>query len=253
MTHHAGNQATAAGHRSKNAAPSEPEKPAGAGKTAAAMAKRPDTVPPGRLNRIVYLSYALIGLAFALYNANLVGHQMALPEEDPGFAAAALFFCMGMIPTVIALYITAGLKDALIKKLGIKTIFVLGGILVLFSLFLWAVLIASQADARSTLIGFFLPMVVRVTFQDTSETISEANQRVVGYFSGMILAIGIGWLLTKYTKFDADARGETFAFSMVVLMSQLLQIWHAALQILAIFKWERQPVLDQALQLNGSR
>ncbi len=206
---------------------------------AAPGAKRPDAVPPGLVSRVVYFSYAAIGLAFAIYNANLVVHQMALPKEDPGFAAAALFFCMGMIPTVIALYVTAGIKDALTKKLGIKTIFVMGGILVVFSLLLWAVLIASQADTRATLIGFFLPMVVRVTFQDPSETISEANQRVVGYFSGMFLALGVGWLLTRFTLFNADERGENFAFSMVVLVSQLLQIWHATLQIVAIFRWQR--------------
>lgn len=227
---------------------------AGQSGSGATAAKRPDAVPPGLVNRIVYFSYALIGLAFALYNTNLVVHQMIAPKEDPAFAAAVLFFCMGMIPTVFLLFITAGIKVALIDKLGIKTIFVMGGFLVLFSLLLWGVLIESKADARAMLIGFFLPMVVRVTFQDPADTGDEAFQRILCYFSGMLLGLGVQWLLTNYASYDVQSHDETFLpFSMVLLTSQLLQLWHSSLQIVVIFRWERQPPPVPVLPSAGSR
>ncbi len=244
-------QVTAITHRSGPSSKSDRtlEVAGSQSKSTAAAAKRPDAVPPGFVSRAVYLSYAVMGLVFALYNTNLVVHQMAAPREDPGFSAAALFFCMGMIPTVVALYLTAGIKAALIKKLGIKTIFIMGGMLVLFSLLVWSVLIVSQADMRATLIGFFLPMVVRVTFQDPGETIKEANQRILVYFSGMLFGLGLVWALDKYTTYDVRTHSDTFlAFSSVVLVSQLLQVWHASVQTIAIFRWARQvqptPVLS---------
>lgn len=166
---------------------------------------------------------------------------MAAPREDPRFSAAALFFCMGMIPTVFVLYLTAGLKAALIEKLSIKVIFIMGGVLVLFSLLLWSVLIVSHADVRATVIGFFVPMVVRVTFQNPGETSGEANQRILVYFAGMLLGLGLMWVLGKFTTYDLQTHSDTFfAFSSVVLLSQLLQVWHATLQIAAIFRWQRQ-------------
>ena len=206
-----------------------------------ALSRRPDAVPPGPLSRVVYLCYAMVGLGFAIYNAALIVRQMAASHEDPGFASATLFYCMGMLPTVFALYLTAGIKTALIEKLGAKPIFIMGGLLVLFCLLLWAVLGVSQADRHATLIGFFIPMIVRVTFQNPAETANEANQRILIYFAGMFLGLGLGWVLGRFTKVDMSTHDDTFyAFSSVVLVSQLLQVWHGSLQTVSIFKWERR-------------
>lgn len=231
-----------------------PDVTKGQPKNATVSAKRPDAVPPGLVNRIVYLSYAAIGLAFALYNTNLVVHQMIAPRQDPDFAAAALFFCEGMIPIVFLLYITAAIKAELIEKLGIKTIFVTGGVLVVFSLFLWGVLVSSKADTRAILVGFLLPLIVRVTFQDPSDTINEANQRILSYFGGMFLGLGIQHLLETYPALGIPMdNGGFLPFSSVVLVLQLLQIWHGTAQVIAVFRWERQPQPAPALPPAGNR
>ena len=79
--------------------------------TVTALSRRPDAVPPGRLSRFVYLCYAIVGLIFAIYNTNLIVRQMTASHEDPGFSSATLFYCMGMIPVVFALYLTPESKQ----------------------------------------------------------------------------------------------------------------------------------------------
>ena len=193
------------------------------------VSKNPVAVSSTR--RLQVIVFSLIGLAFSIFNAKAIISEMTQPAPDTAFAFAMLFFAMGMIPIVFSPYLLAGIKTALIDKLGERTIIIMGGFNGL----------TSQCEINSD--GFYFADAVESIVAKSRNNYQRREPANTVLFRRNVHRTGLNYLLVKGSFIDPAAYdfsnselgniGSRFFFGIccVSLLPQLLQIWQAVTQL----------------------